>query len=269
MIGTSGWMYALWKTNVSGKQSFYNEKYDFDTYSANFKMVELNCTFYRKPTEKTVKKWKQAAPEGFKYLVKVNKYLTHSKKLLDWEEQFADFHSVTKHLENTLLGYLIQLPPMFSIKQLPRLLKVIEHNRQVYPTIDFYVEFRHPSWFCDTVYDALAFKINIVYIHSAFDLGAGEGFYPKLSDNVQNTKTMFRCHGSWKSKPYHGSYSDLDLTRIASMKPDIVCFDNTDTLENQVEVDIPGKMMFTLDFRFATKVLPSAVADAKKMMMLM
>lgn len=84
-------------------------------------------------------------------------------------------------------------------------------------------------------------------------------------------KRMVRLHGSWVSKPYHGSYSDEEIAIVASLDPHIVAFDNTDTLEYEFDLsdlgDFMGKRAFPPDImmREPKVLLPSAVSDAKRL----
>ena len=61
-LGTIGWSYNFWKG------SFYPAKTaskDFLAYYASqFNTVEVDSTFYRNPTEQTVKNWRGVVPEG-------------------------------------------------------------------------------------------------------------------------------------------------------------------------------------------------------------
>lgn len=269
MIGTSGWSYKGWEANaIPAKKSFYKGKSSFEEYASHFKMVELNCTFYKEPAVSTVVKWKKQAPEGFKYLVKVNRFLTHSKKLSDWSELFPSFYTKMTNLGDTLLGFLIQLPPQMTIKTLEKVVEMARFNHKTYPNTDFFIEFRHSSWFCKQVYQELKGLINIVIVnqYGVTDKMA-KCFSPSLGE-LQNQKTMFRCHGTWESQAYCGTYSDEEVCLMASLKPDIVVFDNTDSYEHQMEFHIPGKCVFSREIENLDTILPSAIANAKRMMML-
>ena len=63
-VGTSGYNYREWKG------SFYPEKLSASKmlpyYAERFPTVEINYTFYRAPSEKTLEGWSAATPEGFK-----------------------------------------------------------------------------------------------------------------------------------------------------------------------------------------------------------
>ena len=55
----------------------------FAAYTERFDTVELNTTFYRLPRPSTVEGWRERAPEGFLYAVKVGQFGSHRMKLRD------------------------------------------------------------------------------------------------------------------------------------------------------------------------------------------
>jgi len=113
-VGTSGYNFAEWKG------SFYPEKLPaaqmLPYYAERLATVEINYTFYRMPSAKTIAGWDAATPAGF-----------------------------------TFGPVLFQLPPNFK-KDLPRLGDLLT---QFPPDLRCAWEFRHESWFSDDVYDAL------------------------------------------------------------------------------------------------------------------
>ena len=89
-LGTSGFAYDEWRKGV-----FYPEdlKKDdmLDYYSTQLSSVEVNYTFRRFPTEKTVEKWRAKAAPGFVFTLKANQRITHWKRLEDVDEDVRDF----------------------------------------------------------------------------------------------------------------------------------------------------------------------------------
>src|SRR5690606_39573062 len=83
-IGCSGWIYKHWRG------LFYPEKLPvkrwFEHYASEFPTVEINASFYRQPRPETYDAWKTQTPDGFRYAVKANKYITQSRKLKDSAE---------------------------------------------------------------------------------------------------------------------------------------------------------------------------------------
>jgi uncharacterized protein YecE (DUF72 family) len=74
-IGTSGWSYKSWE------KAFYPDEMPrrrhFEYYATQFNSVEINATFYRLPTLKVVRGWRDKAPEGFVFAAKGSRYITH------------------------------------------------------------------------------------------------------------------------------------------------------------------------------------------------
>ncbi len=117
-VGCSGWVYKHWRG------LFYPEglpqKRWFEHYSQEFDTVEINASFYRVPLASTFDGWRQKAPPGFRYAVKVNRFITHMKKLMDCEEEVDRFIALARPLGENLGPLLYQLPPSLH-KNLERL----------------------------------------------------------------------------------------------------------------------------------------------------
>ena len=54
-------------------------------YVARFPTVEINATFYRMPSARTVAAWAAAAPDGFAYVLKAPQRITHVAQARDVE----------------------------------------------------------------------------------------------------------------------------------------------------------------------------------------
>ena len=78
-VGTSGWQYKHWKGRFYPKD-LPTSKW-LDHYANTFDTVELNNPFYRQPEKKTFEKWRRSVPEDFVYAVKLNRFITHIKRL--------------------------------------------------------------------------------------------------------------------------------------------------------------------------------------------
>jgi len=149
-VGTSGYNYPEWRG------TFYPEglsaKKMFAFYAERFRTVEINYTFYRMPTAKTVEAWSAQAAPGFLYTLKAPKRITHEKRLKDCADTLSMFTEAAGLLGPHLATLLFQLPPNFKL-DLPRLQAFLElMPAGVRPAF----EFRHPSWLVDEVYAALS-----------------------------------------------------------------------------------------------------------------
>jgi uncharacterized protein YecE (DUF72 family) len=148
-IGTSGWYYEHWIKNFYPEDSKPTDRLYY--YAKHFNTVEINTSFYHLPKIETVKKWDTQVSNKFIFSVKASRYITHMKRLKDAEESTKLFYSRIKYLEPHLGPILFQLPPSFK-KNTERLVEFISHLSNKY---DHVFEFRHPSWYCEEIYEIL------------------------------------------------------------------------------------------------------------------
>jgi uncharacterized protein YecE (DUF72 family) len=148
-IGTSGYNYPEWRG------SFYPEKFPtrkmLPYYAERFDTVEINYTFYRMPSPKTVAGWGAETPAGFSFTLKAPQRITHFARLRDVDEPLRYFLDTARLLGAKLGPVLFQLPPNFP-KDLSRLGDLLA---QLPPGQRVAFEFRHASWLADDVYDRL------------------------------------------------------------------------------------------------------------------
>ena len=52
-----------------------------ERYFGNFRLVELNSTFYQYPREKTVEGWREKAQKDFEFTVKAHQDISHKAKV--------------------------------------------------------------------------------------------------------------------------------------------------------------------------------------------
>jgi len=149
-IGTSGYVYPHWRRGV-----FYpaglRQKDELAWYASRFRTVELNNPFYRLPEPESFDRWHDAVPEEFMFAVKASRYLTHIRRLHDAREPLALFLERASRLGPKLGPILCQLPPTFQAQPdaLRRFLAELPPDRR------WVIEFRHPSWHTEEVYQAL------------------------------------------------------------------------------------------------------------------
>lgn len=142
-VGTSGWQYKDWA------KTFYPAGTTplLGYYSAKFRTVEINATFYRLPEKSVFEKWEREAPADFLFAVKASRFLTHMKKLKDPEEPVARLLERCSALDGKLAVILVQLPASF-----PRNDERLEATLAAFPKrVRIAVEFRHESWFVDEI----------------------------------------------------------------------------------------------------------------------
>jgi uncharacterized protein YecE (DUF72 family) len=148
-VGTSGYNYPEWK----GK--FYPDYLPatrmLPYYAARFPTVEINYTFYRFPTEKTLAGWAEVTPPGFKLTLKAPRRLTHDAKLRHSGDLARTFCATAATLGDKLGVLLFQLPPTFK----KDLAVLDEFLAELPPGVRAAFEFRHVSWLDDEIYSRL------------------------------------------------------------------------------------------------------------------
>jgi len=142
-VGTSGWQYKDWATTFYPPRTASLLQY----YSARFRTVEVNATFYRLPEKPVFEKWASEAPKDFLFAVKASRFLTHMKKLRDPEEPVTRLLERCSVLRRKLAVILVQLPASF-----PRNEERLEATLAAFPKrVRVAVELRHESWFVDEI----------------------------------------------------------------------------------------------------------------------
>lgn len=194
-VGCSGWYYWRWRN------SFYPEdmptKEWFAHYASVFGAVELNGPFYHWPRPATVKSWRKSAPAGFRYAVKVNRAITHERRMVGTRRLVRKFYKIAETLGSSMGCFLFQFPPSF--RYTPSRLKSLV--AQLDPSFRNVVEFRHGSWWRESVYRALA-KSDITFCSVSA---------PRLPEDLIRTTSMVyvRFHG--RPRWYRHDYSRDEL----------------------------------------------------------
>jgi uncharacterized protein YecE (DUF72 family) len=158
-IGTSGWHYNHWLG------TFYPPEvkgyYELKHHAQHFDTVENNSSFYRVAGSGTYKTWDRMTPEGYVFSIKLNKFITHTHRLVlndEVRERIATILDSTQTLGQKVGAIVIQLPASFKY-DLPVLQQFLayftaEVRRREHP-FDMAIEFRHKRWLIDEVYKVL------------------------------------------------------------------------------------------------------------------
>lgn len=141
-VGTSGFSFADWVGR------FYppgTRPGDFLPYYArHFDVVELNSTYYGIPRPRVMEQMVRKTPEGFRFVVKLNRAMTHEESRDP--RLYAEFLGVIEPLKaaSRYDGLLAQFP--WSFRRTDGHRRHLAALRALLPDEPLFVEFRHDSW---------------------------------------------------------------------------------------------------------------------------
>jgi uncharacterized protein YecE (DUF72 family) len=202
-IGTSGWSYAHWSV-IFYPEDVKPARY-LEHYVTAFDCVELNASFYRIPSIKTVEGWARRTPASFRFCAKMSRFITHQKKLVDAAESIDRFLAVFDPLRDRLGPFLVQLPP--SLRFDPGIadpfLQLLASHRNIG---EFTLEARHESWFTPE-------SISLLRHYGIAAVIADSGGRFPGAEVLTNSIVYLRFHGP--DGHYHASYTTDALMTYA------------------------------------------------------
>lgn len=195
-VGCSGWNYADWRGR------FYPEREPqrrwLELYAQRFDTVEVNNTFYRLPRRDAVAGWLKQTPDGFTFSVKASRYLTHVKRLTEFDGVGRFYEPLQPLIEAGRLGPVLwQLPANFhrDDARLHDWLAALPDGLHT-------IEFRHPSWFVPPVMQALRER----------------GVALTIGDHPERPFQTYETTASWRFVRFHygsrgraGNYSATEI----------------------------------------------------------
>ena len=199
-IGTSGWYYDHWKNCFYPSDLQKNRWLDY--YLKYFRTVEINATFYRYFKPETYRNWAVKVPDGFRFVLKVPRLITHRKFLKDCKEDIREFEQSANTLGVKLGLLLLQLAPQINL-DLDLLRSVLDSFQDPSRVA---VEIRNQTWLTNETmlllreYGAIFINIDSPKI--------------RVLNRVTSETAYMRLHGSknW----YQHNYSDDELHMFAN-----------------------------------------------------
>jgi uncharacterized protein YecE (DUF72 family) len=149
--GTSGFAYPSWKPG------FYPAdlpaKRFLEHYATRLTSTEINYTYRRIPSAKSLEDWVAATPPEFLFSLKAHMKLTHVLRLKDCASFLDVFLRAIDPLRvvGRLGPVLFQLPPNMKcdVELLSSFVELLPRDQR------FAFEFRNPSWLTAPIYDLL------------------------------------------------------------------------------------------------------------------
>ncbi|MGA2112744.1 MAG: DUF72 domain-containing protein [Anaerolineales bacterium] len=210
LVGTSGFSYKDWIGPVY--PASLPEKEWLGYLARQFPTVELNVTFYRVPSVRTVAGWVDKTPEGFLFSVKAFQGLTHDRQGPD----FAGFLESLRPLsESGKLGcVLAQFPYSFHDNAENR--EYLARLREGLGDLPLVVEFRNGGWVrADTFGFLRGLKLGFCNV----DEPALKGLMPRVCVSTgpvgyvrfhgRNAAKWFEHEQAWQRYDYTYSREEL------------------------------------------------------------
>jgi uncharacterized protein YecE (DUF72 family) len=178
-------------------------------YASLFNSIEINSSFYKIPTAKTLGKWATEVPDNFRFTFKLWQGITHNKGLAFNPDDVFKFMEVIGAVGGKKGCLLVQFPPSITVAQQNqfRLLMATITEANATQGWKIAVEFRHKSWYDEGIYDLL----------SSYNAGMVIQDLPASASPLLTTADDFvyvRFHGP--NGGYRGSYPDDILAEYAT-----------------------------------------------------
>jgi uncharacterized protein YecE (DUF72 family) len=186
----------------------------FGHYASLFDTVELNSTFYRLPSVETVDVWREQAPPGFTYSLKLGSFGSHRMKLRDAASWLPNHIDRARRLGASLGPTLVQLPPRWhrNVERLDEFLSTATAADAAPSALRWAVELRDPTWLHDDVFTILERHGAALCIHDLL---------PRHPWLLTTSWTYVRFHGpNATERTYVGRYGGRRLSRRAGQLRD-------------------------------------------------
>jgi uncharacterized protein YecE (DUF72 family) len=208
LCGTSGYDYEPWRGRFYPDDLPKTKMLAY--YATRLAAVEINYSFYRRPTKKLVRGWAAQVPESFRFALKAWQRITHHLRLRDAGDLVSSFSEVARALAARLGPVLYQLPP--NLKRDDALLG--DFLGELPHDVPAAFEFRHESWFADETFRQLS--------------AAGAALCVAQSEELATPRVRTAPFGYLRLRKAEYSAADLDSwaewVRGAGFKRDVYAF---------------------------------------------
>ena len=212
VVGTSGYSFQDWVGEFYAAGTTSREM--FEQYVQHFETVEVNFTYYRMPTARTLEGMARKSPPGFTFWIKANQETTH-KQNRDVAAEFIDNLSPILRA-GKLAGVLLQFPQSFhrTVANRKYLAATIEDFRSV-PTA---VEFRHFSWAAPQTLQGLRDRNTALVVPDVPDIRALFHTGPAATTPTGYFRLHSRNADNWYAgavERYDYHYSEAEMRELA------------------------------------------------------
>jgi uncharacterized protein YecE (DUF72 family) len=198
-IGTSSWSERDW-VGPFYPAGMRPERF-IEHYSTRYDTVEIDATFYRAPSPRQVRAWRERTPEGFLFSAKTPRSITHEKMLEGAEAEMRDFVETLSGLESRLGPILLQFP-YFNRQAFPGpgpFFDRLDRFLGSLPTGPRYVvEVRNRSWVGKQLQEiCVARRVALAWVEQAWMPGARD--WPRITGGPSTDFAYVRWLGDHKA----------------------------------------------------------------------
>ena len=149
-VGCAMWAYRAWHGHPLPER--VGKEDQLAAYAEWCNAVEGNTTFYGLPSATTVASWADQAPDGFRFLFKLPRSITHERRLRNADAEVQEFLELLAPLGSRAEQLSVQLPASFGPPDLGALATFVRRL----PALGaeghrIAVEVRHPAFFDGSV----------------------------------------------------------------------------------------------------------------------
>ena len=214
LVGTSGYSFPDWVGTFYEKGTKSEDM--LRAYAKTFSCVEINMSYYRMPTDAQFARMVERTPDGFRFIVKAYKGMTHDPAEWSSGDLCAPFlHAIEPmRAAGRFEGILLQFPWAFRNGEKSR--RHLVELRSRLSEVPLFAEFRREEWNREPLFRFLE-DHEIGYC--SVDEPDLEGLMPPVH-RVTNGKAYVRLHGrnkdAWWGRgakdryDYHYSKDELD-----------------------------------------------------------
>jgi uncharacterized protein YecE (DUF72 family) len=149
-VGTSGFSYDQWEGGFYPAGLAADDR--LSVYAQRLGTVEINNTFYRMPKRDVLRRWAAAVPDGFRFVIKASRRITHEGRL---EDAGGALEVLLRQLEvlGDKRGPILFQTPHYLRKNVERLRAFVA---RLPPGVTAAFELRHRGWDDPEVHEVLA-----------------------------------------------------------------------------------------------------------------
>jgi uncharacterized protein YecE (DUF72 family) len=221
-IGTSGYSFADWKGEVYPANIKEKDMLPYYEQELGFDALEVNFTYYRQPQARTIEGMSRKTSDGFLFVVKGHKTMTHemldpeTREYVDNSADFEVFFGGLRPMAQAgkLFCVLAQFPPYF-VPNTPAF-DYMRRFKENCGEVPLAVEFRNKAWMRPETFEFLT-EENI--IHTIVDEPKFPSLMPFLPERTSEI-SYFRMHGrspNWykgAAQRYDYMYSPKELNEF-------------------------------------------------------